>query len=66
VLVNEALDCGDIDEARAVAGDLESDLARILGEDKLPYSCRCGLTFRWPGELDRHQCVSGHRLEAAA
>jgi hypothetical protein len=64
--VNEGLDCGDIDEARAVAGDLECDLARFLGEDTRPYVCVCGLALRWPGELERHETVSGHRLEVAA
>lgn len=46
--------------------DLESDLARVLGEDKRSCRCVCGLAFRWPGELDHHEQVSGHRFEAAA
>jgi hypothetical protein len=66
VMVNEALDVGDVDGARAVSGDLESDLARRLGADLRPYRCACGMSFEWPGLLDAHQCVSGHGLEVAA
>jgi hypothetical protein len=66
IAVNEALDYGDVDEARAVASDLEHDLARALGADKWRYVCACGATFRWPGERDHHERMSGHDFEAAA
>ena len=62
--VGEALDCGDVEEARGIIADLEGELAVLLGENRRPFVCRtCTLTFRWPGELERHGFVSGHGLE---
>ncbi len=63
VAAREALDCDNVGEARGILGDLESDLGRLLGVDRRPYACRvCTLTFRFPGELSRHE-ASGHPPE---
>lgn len=63
IAVGEALDCGDVEEARQIVGDLERDLSRILGDDRRPYACdSCVLTFRLPGERDDHE-RTGHPPE---
>ena len=66
VVLNEALDCGDIGEAREIASDLERDLAKELGADLHPHRCTCGERFPWPGLLDAHQRQLGHVLREAA
>jgi hypothetical protein len=66
IVLNEALDCGDVGEAQAIGSNLEHDLANELGADRCPYRCGCGLEFPWPGLLDAHQRRSGHALKEAA
>jgi hypothetical protein len=60
----EAIVDGDPELALAVLADLERDLT-----PRGPaYSCdSCGSRFPWPGELRRHEDVTGHgALEEAA
>jgi len=55
----EALADGEQDLALAILAELERELqpVRWLGCPD------CQLTFRWPGQRDRHFVVSGHGLE---
>ncbi len=55
---------GDGDQALAVVvllGALEDG-----GPIVRRYGCKCGATFQWPGERDRHRIVRGHELEQVA
>jgi hypothetical protein len=59
----EALVDGETELALAVLVEIESELA----ESERSLSCPdCSLTFRWPGERDRHFAVSGHGIEEEA
>jgi hypothetical protein len=53
VAVVEAIDNGDLDVARDLAGDLAADLAHYGGRPvaACPY---CPAVYRWPGERDAH------------
>ncbi len=57
VAVAEALDCGDVEEARQVIFDIEAELE--VGAYPPPVACgTCGSEFMWPGLLERHMNVS--------
>jgi hypothetical protein len=47
---SEALEVGDVEHVR----DLLADLERELFPRRNRFACECGLTFEWPGLLDRH------------
>jgi hypothetical protein len=56
IAASEALDCGDVGEARAILGDLERELSRLLGVGGRPFACRsCTMTFRFPGAREDHE-----------
>jgi hypothetical protein len=61
IRAREALQDGDVGLAEQVLGDLETELTPARRR------CRCetcSVSFLWPGELQRHQDVSGHDWEA--
>jgi hypothetical protein len=59
----EALVDGEHDVALAILVELERELAESERSLRCP---DCSLTFRWPGERDRHFAVSGHGIAEAA
>jgi hypothetical protein len=63
IRAREAIVDGEHDLAVAILLELE----REIGEpERSPRCPDCSLTFRWPGERDRHFAVSGHGIEEAA
>jgi hypothetical protein len=59
----EAIVDGESSVALAILAELERELA----EPERSLGCPgCSLTFRWPGERDRHFSVSGHGIEEEA
>jgi hypothetical protein len=56
----EALVDGESGVALAILVELERELAKPERSLRCP---DCSLTFRWPGERDRHFTVSGHGIE---
>lgn len=66
IAAGEALDCGDVGEARAILADVECDLTPARPR----FACAsCGLAFEWPGLAAAHELachVLDEKEEAAA
>jgi uncharacterized membrane-anchored protein len=63
IRAREAIVDGESGVALAILVELERELAEPERSLRCP---DCSLTFRWPGERDRHFAVSGHGIEEAA
>jgi hypothetical protein len=64
IAASEALEVGDVELARTILHDLETDLS-ACGGVVLRFACRkCGRRFQWPGEREDHERFS-HWEQAA-
>lgn len=56
----EAIEDGDLIEARAILHALDEPLPRLV---RCPF---CEMRFQWPGLLDRHLAISHREAQCAA